>query len=134
MPSQIHVPAAPAGWIVACLCADWCDTCGSYRSSFDALARHNADIAFVWIDIEDDSDWLGETEVENFPTLLIAQQDRLLFFGPVLPQPEQAARLLASLRSAPTPVTPAGPDLQALSARLLDAVRSGSLAPVRPPR
>src|SRR5471032_1381081 len=52
------VAAALAGdrWIVACLCAAWCGTCGSYRATFDQLAERHPDKFFVWIDIEDHAD------------------------------------------------------------------------------
>ena len=30
-------------WVIACLCAAWCDTCRSYRDSFDRLAAQHPD-------------------------------------------------------------------------------------------
>ena len=36
-------------WIVACLCAAWCGTCGGYRTAFEALAARHPDKTFVWI-------------------------------------------------------------------------------------
>ena len=63
-------------WVVACLCAAWCDTCRAYRSGFDALAARHPDKHFIWIDIEDESDIVGDIDVENFPTLLIQRGDR----------------------------------------------------------
>jgi thioredoxin 1 len=81
-------------WVVACLCAAWCNTCGSYRSTFDQLAARHPQLCWVWIDIEDQADLLGELDVENFPTLLIQQHDSVAFFGTVLPDPALAERLL----------------------------------------
>jgi len=81
--------------LVACLCADWCDTCRDYRPVFDALAREfGAQAAFVWVDIEDDEAALGNVDVEDFPTLLIARGDDIAFFGPVLPHAQTAQRLV----------------------------------------
>ena len=81
--------------LVACLCADWCDTCRDYRPVFDALAREfGARSAFVWVDIEDDEATLGNVDVENFPTLLIARGDEIAFYGPVLPHVQTAQRLV----------------------------------------
>ncbi|HEX7650809.1 MAG TPA: thioredoxin family protein, partial [Noviherbaspirillum sp.] len=80
----------------ACLCAAWCDTCRAYRSGFDALAARHPDKHFVWIDIEDESDIVGDIEVENFPTLLIQRGDSVAFFGTVLPDPKVAGRLIES--------------------------------------
>lgn len=81
-------------WVVACLCAAWCDTCRSYRSSFDQLAAMHPDKRFVWIDIEDEADFIGEIDVENFPTLLIQRGDTVSFFGTVLPEMKLADRLI----------------------------------------
>lgn len=81
-------------WIVACLCAAWCDVCKQYRPGFEALATEYPDQLFVWIDIEDQADLVGDLDVENFPTILIQQRDVVVFFGTMLPEPRQVARLL----------------------------------------
>jgi thioredoxin 1 len=81
--------------LVACLCAEWCGSCREYRPTFDALAQRFAEVAdFAWIDVEDESDALGDPDIENFPTLLIAGPDRALFFGPVTQQSQTAERLV----------------------------------------
>jgi len=91
-----QLAAAMAGehWIVACLCAAWCGTCSSYRAGFDALAARHPDKTFVWIDIEDQADVVGDLDVENFPTLLLQRGDSVAFFGTMLPDPKVAERLL----------------------------------------
>jgi thioredoxin-like negative regulator of GroEL len=81
-------------WIVACLCAAWCDVCCQYRPGFDELAALHPDKRFVWIDIEDQADVVGDLDVENFPTLLIQHGDTVVFFGAVQPDLRQANRLL----------------------------------------
>ena len=81
-------------WIVACLCAAWCGTCGSYRAAFDALAARHPDKHFIWIDIEDQADVVGDLDVDNFPTLLIQRHEVVAFFGTMLPDPALADRLL----------------------------------------
>ena len=81
-------------WVVACLCAAWCDTCRSYRQSFDQLAALHPDKHFVWIDIEDQADVVGDIDVENFPTLLMQRGDIVAFFGTVLPDMKLADRLI----------------------------------------
>jgi thioredoxin 1 len=86
---------AGAAVLVACLCADWCSSCREYRSLYEALrTRHGANADFAWIDVEDESDALGDPEIENFPTLLIAAGESVLFFGAVTPA--SAERLVAS--------------------------------------
>jgi thioredoxin 1 len=83
-------------WVVACLCAAWCDTCRSYRAGFDRLAAKHPDKRFVWIDIEDQADFIGDIDVDNFPTLLIQRGDSVAFFGTVLPDAGVADRLLTA--------------------------------------
>ena len=93
--SETTNSAAPL-W-VACLCAQWCRTCGDYRPVFDALAPAlGARVERVWVDIEDDEAALGAIDVEDFPTLLIARGDQVLFFGPITPHPATLARLVQS--------------------------------------
>ncbi len=83
--------------LVACLCAAWCGSCRDYRPLFDALAAQFAGQAdFRWVDIEDEADRLGDLDVENFPTLLIAIGDTVRFLGAVAPQTATAARLIRS--------------------------------------
>jgi len=98
-PSHPERPAR-GGWWAVCLCAAWCGTCGIYRPLFDELARAHPDVRFEWVDIEDESDIAGDLDVETFPTLLIADGERALFLGPLLPQAPVLARLLASLQAA----------------------------------
>lgn len=93
-----EVAAALAGdrWIVACLCAAWCGTCATYRATFDELAARHPDKFFLWIDIEDQADVVGDLDVENFPTLLIQHHELVAFFGTMLPDAGVAHRLLQS--------------------------------------
>ena len=81
-------------WVVACLCAAWCGTCGSYRAAFETLAARHPDKDFIWIDIEDQADVVGDLDVDNFPTLLIQRGDTIAFFGTMLPDPALADRLV----------------------------------------
>jgi thioredoxin 1 len=94
--NRAEIAAALAGdrWIVACLCAAWCGTCESYRATFEELASRHPDKFFVWIDIEDHADVVGDLDVENFPTLLIQHHEQVAFFGTMLPDPGLAHRLV----------------------------------------
>ena len=83
-------------WVVACLCAAWCDVCSAYRPGFEALAAENPDTLFLWIDIEDRADFVGDFDVENFPTILIQRADEVVFYGTTLPDPRIALRLLTA--------------------------------------
>jgi thioredoxin 1 len=83
--------------LIACLCAEWCGSCRDYRATFAALATQFASSAdFAWIDVEDEADALGDLDVEDFPTLLIADGATLSFLGPVTPQVQTAERLVRS--------------------------------------
>ncbi|WP_306553563.1 thioredoxin family protein [Acidovorax sp.] len=120
-PSSPPSPAAatPGGWWAVCLCAAWCGTCGIYRPLFDELAREHPDVRFEWVDIEDDAEIAGDLDVETFPTLLIADGQRALFLGPLLPQAPVLARLLASLQAAtPGSGASAGQEAQSVFERV----------------
>lgn len=85
-------PEPPA--LVACLCAQWCLTCGAYRSVFDALAAEMPAVRFIWVDIEDEADLVDPIEVENFPTLLIGAGNEVRFFGTVMPHADTLRRMV----------------------------------------
>ena len=88
-------------WVVACLCAAWCGTCGGYRAAFEGIAARHPDKVFVWIDIEDQADVVGDLDVDNFPTLLVQRNDTVAFFGTMLPDPAVAERLLKAQAELP---------------------------------
>lgn len=81
--------------VVACLCAEWCGSCRDYHAVFESLAaKAPAGTRFQWIDIEDEADLADGIEVENFPSLLIARGDEVLFIGPVTPHADAAMALI----------------------------------------
>ena len=124
MPQIIQTGSAAPPWRVACLCAAWCDTCNEYRPAFEALARANPNDAFAWIDIEDESDMLGDIDIENFPTILITRGPTPFFFGTTLPHVEQLQKLLNSVKANEAPLREPDPDLVSLAAQLHDQTRS----------
>lgn len=103
--SEIRAQLRDKPWMIACLCAAWCDVCKTYRSQFDALAQRHPDKCFAWIDIEDSADLVDAIEIENFPTILIQYRDTVAFLGTMLPDAPQLQRLLASLTETPAPET-----------------------------
>lgn len=96
------------GLAVVCYCAAWCDTCTEYRPGFNALAEKLPEHTFIWVDIEENPELLGDEDVENFPTLLIQDQRGSLFFGTLLPHISHLERLIDSLDSL-TPVVEQSP-------------------------
>jgi thiol-disulfide isomerase/thioredoxin len=105
---------------VVCLCALWCGSCRSYQPLFESLqAQFEGTARFAWLDIEDDSELLGEIEVENFPTLLLLQGDVPLFFGPLTPQAGVLTQLVQTgLAGRLEPL--AGKTVRALASRVHD--------------
>jgi thiol-disulfide isomerase/thioredoxin len=121
----------PPTLLVVCLCAAWCSSCEAYRATFTALAGARPDLRFAWIDIEDDADELGDSapDVENFPTVQIQQDGRVLFHGTLLPQAGALTALLdAHARGALSPGDAAlvPQEVAAAIRRLADSRRIGT--------
>ena len=89
--------AQPHQGLVICYCAAWCDTCQAYQTRFDELSASYPDRIFVWADIEDHPELLGDEDVENFPTLLLTQGERTAFYGTMLPHIGHLQRMLDTL-------------------------------------
>lgn len=71
--------------IVACLCAQWCSVCQQWKASFESLATQFHQARWVWVDVEDKADMLGDFEPDNFPVLAVQRGAQLLFCA-TLPQ------------------------------------------------
>jgi thioredoxin 1 len=84
-------------WLICCLCAAWCDTCASYRAAFDQLRMQHQEKCFAWIDIEDNAHLVDDLDIENFPTILIQYEEKILFLGTMLPDANLVHRLLQAL-------------------------------------
>ena len=79
---------------IACLCANWCNTCKEFEALFWALRDQREQDHFVWVDIETHEDWLDGRDVHNFPTILMLDHaGELCFAGPITPHRETLARL-----------------------------------------
>jgi thioredoxin 1 len=127
MSAATPTPAHEPPLLVACLCAQWCRTCDAYRDTLvavrDALQPMHPDapMRFLWVDIEDESDLVGDLDIEDFPTLLLARGDHVLFFGPLLPHAQTLDRLVRGALAGELPPLSAAalaPDVRALPARL----------------
>ncbi|TAM86469.1 MAG: thioredoxin [Candidimonas sp.] len=104
-PSALETRLATCpGQVVACYCAQWCDTCRKYYDSFTDLASRNPERTFIWIDIEESPELLGDIDVENFPTIAVQDASHTLFFGALPPHIGHLERLI---RRADRPIDPA---------------------------
>lgn len=116
--------AASAPWLVVCLCAQWCGTCNQYQPIFDALAKAWPGMAFVWLDVEDEEEALGELDITTFPTVLLGKGDEALFLGPLLPQPGVLQRMLERFSQGDAQPLPAQDDAHALLQRTAGLLRA----------
>lgn len=102
--SLANATAKPALWVL-CLCAEWCGTCREYQPLFNQLAADMPQARFVWIDVEAHDDLLQDLDIENFPTLLIADaQQQARFAGTVLPHFETLQRMCKAALAGDLPM------------------------------
>ena len=124
--------SAPEGatsnnWWVVALCAEWCNVCREWRSVFNETARARGDLHFAWVDVEDESDAMGDVDIETFPTVLVGRGDEALFLGPVQPSAAQLSRLLSSLKHAQTDEALSRPPVSAEARPLLARLQAAVL-------
>ena len=100
-------------WVI-CLCAAWCGVCRDYEQLFAQMAARYPAFRFVWLDVEDQAELVGDIDVETFPTVLLADAQTTWFYGPVTPQATTLSRLLNSLQDASLQAAPHLPATQAL--------------------
>ena len=108
----------PQALVVVSLCADWCDTCKQFRSTFENIASARPTTTFLWLDIEDDSAVAGDIDVENFPTLAVYRGATPIHFGVSLPQEGTVARLIDALAARAIPLADAPAPVLALPAAM----------------
>jgi thioredoxin 1 len=113
-----------------CLCAAWCHLCTAYAPVFAAVAQRlrtdSPQLEARWIDIEDEAELVGDLDAETFPTIVVLRGTRVLFHGPLPPQPDVLERVVRGVLAAP-PDTAASaaqdPQVAAFAQRLGQGVR-----------
>lgn len=85
--------------LVLCFCAAWCDTCKDYQPKFENLSAQHANACFIWVDIEEHPELLGDEDIENFPTIAIVDHNEVRFMGTILPHIEHLDRLILAMRA-----------------------------------
>ncbi len=93
MTTPSPAPTPPQLWVF-CLCAQWCGTCREYQALFTQLASELPQACFKWVDVEEHDALLGELDIENFPTLVMADAHGVArFAGTVLPHLDTLQRM-----------------------------------------
>ena len=113
--------------LIACLCAQWCNTCCDYQATFKQIEQEFPQAQFVWVDIEDQSELVDPVEVENFPTLLISTGATPCFFGTVTPHSDTLRRLVQTYLHAEPTAWQGGIEIKQLAQRL----QTQALPPVK---
>lgn len=91
----LHMSDAPESHLlVVCLCADWCGTCRDYHPVLQGVVDALPGTRALWVDIEDHAEVVGDTDVQDFPTLLLLRDGTPLFYGPLLPHRATLERLV----------------------------------------
>lgn len=67
--------------IVICFCSSWCQTCNEYMQILDNLSEDFKQYSFIWLDIDDHEYFIGDEDIKNFPTILIYNSRKTVFFG-----------------------------------------------------
>jgi len=83
--------------MVVFFCAEWCRSCREFRPVLEKMPSSYPQAAFFWVDIEDNSDMLGELDINKFPTLLIQQGDLVAFYSCIHPDTKLIERILQSM-------------------------------------
>lgn len=93
---------------------------------FEALAGQLPSMQFVWLDVEDQEDVVGDLDIVTFPSVLVGHGDQPVFLGPLLPQIGILQRMLERFASSDTSELPPGDTAHALlaSVRQLLAARA----------
>lgn len=81
-PGENPCAQVPADLWVICLCADWCHICRQMQSALADDQGLLSMMRWLWVDIEEHADLLGDLEVETFPTYLIGRNDEVLLYAP----------------------------------------------------
>lgn len=81
---------------ILCLCAEWCETCRTFRAAFEQVRAARTADRCRWVDIEEQDALLValDIDIESLPTLIVVDdQHGVRFAGPISPFAEIALRL-----------------------------------------
>lgn len=78
--------------------AGWCKPCQTFLPVFEEMAKHNPDIHFGKVNIEENKDLAEAFQVRSVPFLMAFKKGELVFEGAGLVPPPQLEQLLQRLR------------------------------------
>lgn len=78
--------------------AGWCKPCQTFLPVFEEMAKHNPDIHFGKVNIEENKDLAEAFQVRSVPFLMAFKKGELVFEGAGLMPPPQLEQLLQRLR------------------------------------
>ncbi|MBW0454588.1 MAG: thioredoxin family protein [Candidatus Kinetoplastibacterium crithidii] len=84
-------------YIIACFCAAWCGTCRDYQSKFSEVSENFRNYNFYWIDIEENENLLDDEDIINFPTILIQNKYKTLFYGVINPNINYLTKIIKGI-------------------------------------
>lgn len=84
--------------LIACLCANWCDTCVAWQAPFKQLVVDSVQAdeknCFIWIDIDEHAELVANFDLETLPVLLVQDSSGIYFCGAIEPRLSTVKRLL----------------------------------------
>lgn len=88
-------------WLFVCFCAGWCNSCREYLPQLKKLAKARKDVHFIWVDIEEHADMLGDLDIYKFPSILIQYDNTVAFYSCIHPDAALSERVLQSMIDTP---------------------------------
>ncbi len=79
--------------------AGWCKPCQTFLPVFEEMAKHNPDIHFAKVNVEENKDLAEAFQVRGVPMLMAFKKGELVFENAGLLAPPQLEKLLDSLRT-----------------------------------
>jgi thiol-disulfide isomerase/thioredoxin len=92
----------------------WCARCRALRPVFDELAaQRGANEVWLWLDMEDHADFIGDDLPENLPVLMAYRGDRLVLSHVLATEAASIRTRIDAARSAPPPAGLSDPGIRA---------------------
>lgn len=91
----------------------WCARCRAIRPLFDELAgRRRANEVWLWLDMEDHADFIGDEFPDNLPTLMAYRGSRIVMSHILATEAVSIDAMVEAARSAPPPAGLSDPGIR----------------------